>query len=163
MIRLLLVLGALVLGGCAYRAQGPIDLGEQVAVTIDSNQGRLVRSQAYVQQAIASELGRDLGWEVSPAGTARLAATITGETIDVVASGQLGIPERWRVRLSIAWSLETSTSETLTGKTSASAFYDDRSQETRALRDAALSAARNMSAELRSIWSQHAAEPGGDD
>ena len=95
----LLILTALTLAGC-YRVARPADLEEPVRVVITSNDARLVRAQAYLQQAVAEALVDKLGWRVSPTGSARLALTLQMERIDAVGTTpDRDIPSRWSITL----------------------------------------------------------------
>jgi hypothetical protein len=93
------LLAALTLAGC-YRVARPADLEEEVRVVITSNDARLVRAQAYLQQAVAEALVEKLGWRVSPTGSARLALTLQVERISAVGTTpDRDIPSRWSITL----------------------------------------------------------------
>lgn len=138
----------LIAAGC-YRGEPPPPLPEGAAVTVATNRGRLVRSQAYLQSEIAAACSRELGWRVGPTGGATLELAIEEESIDVQASGDLGIPERWRVTLRGGWTLRSTSYEDQSGDFSATGYYEDRSDENAALREAAASVARNIAGTLR--------------
>ncbi len=143
------IASVLLLIGCSYRGQPPPPLSEPLAITVSTNQGRLVRSQAALQSAVARELASQLGWSISPAGSARLTLAITEERFEVVASGTLGIPERWRVQVLGEWRLDSRDYGEQQGGFTASGYYRDRLGEAAALDDAARSAARDIAASLR--------------
>ncbi|MDA3961021.1 MAG: hypothetical protein PF961_09540 [Planctomycetota bacterium] len=145
---LLLVLTLAIPAGC-YRGEAPPPLDETVAVRIGSNRARLVRSQAYLQDAVADMLRLDMGWQTGPLGQAAFTIDIEDESFDVVASGDLGIPERWRAVLSGAWTFDSTAYGTVRGRFSATAYFDDRMAEAEALRRAALSSARDINIALR--------------
>jgi hypothetical protein len=71
-----------------------------VRVVITYNDARLVRAQAYLQQAVAEALVDKLGWRVSPTGSARLALTLEMERINAVGTTpDRDIPSRWSITL----------------------------------------------------------------
>jgi len=135
---------------CAYRLQAPPQLGAPVAIRIEHNDGRLVRGQALLQQEVARELRSRLGWSTDPRGPALLTITLGEEGIDVVATGDLDVPSRWRVTLYGGWRLEAPGRPDMTGGFSGDGHLDDRPSEPRALRSAATSAAREIVASIES-------------
>lgn len=89
---------AAAVAGC-YRLSGPPDLGETVRVEVVGNDGKLVRSQGYLTDAVAEALVKRLGWRVSPTGTAKLQLAIREERIKATAQDTRDVTEAWSVRL----------------------------------------------------------------
>jgi hypothetical protein len=92
------VMALLALGGC-YRLQSPPDLDETVRIEVVGDQARLVRSQAYLVDAIDRSLVERLGWRVSPTGTARLQIAIQEERIRANADDDRGVTNSWQIRV----------------------------------------------------------------
>jgi outer membrane lipopolysaccharide assembly protein LptE/RlpB len=90
---------AAMLTGCGYRLAGAPALGEPIRVVVVSNDARLVRSQAALQQAVADSLQSRLGWQVSPTGSAKLELTIAQERIASTGTDQRDVPARWSIRM----------------------------------------------------------------
>lgn len=88
-----------VLCGCGYRLAGAPALGEPIRVVVVSNDARLVRAQAALQRAVADALQSRLGWQVDPAGSAKLELTIAQERIDSAGTDRRDVPARWSIRL----------------------------------------------------------------
>jgi outer membrane lipopolysaccharide assembly protein LptE/RlpB len=88
------------LTGCSYRLAGVKPLGESVRVVITSNAANVVRSQGYLQKEVAAAIENKLGWNVSPAGSAKLSLTIDEEKITAIGNDSRGIATRWNITLS---------------------------------------------------------------
>lgn len=88
----------LALCGC-YRVGAPPDVAESVRVVVVEDDARLVRGQASLQAAVAESLSQRLGWQVDPAGSARLELTMVREDIAETASDRRNIPARWSITL----------------------------------------------------------------
>lgn len=91
-------IAAAAIAGC-YRLAGPPDLGEAVRVEVVGNDGKLVRSQGYLTDAVADALVKRLGWRVSPTGTAKLQLAIREEKIKATAQDTRDVTDAWSVRL----------------------------------------------------------------
>ena len=104
----LLVLAAAcaLMQGC-YALRNPPALADAVRIEVISNQGRLVRTQAYLVDEIAQSLQSRLGWRISPDGAARLQLVIREEVIRPVSRDQRGIPAAWNVEIRGRWLLTT--------------------------------------------------------
>jgi hypothetical protein len=148
---LVLILGALLaallpLVGC-YRLEPPAELGQDVRVEITVNNARMVRSQAYLQSAVAGALASQLGWHVSPNGSAKLQLTIDEEDISSSGTDWRDTPNRWTIRLHgqiLLTSRHASELGTWTGTGYASALTSTRDDEPSALRNAAENAASTI-------------------
>ncbi len=92
------LVATLALGGC-YRLANPPELGEAVRIEIVGNQGKLVRTQGYLTDAIAKGLVQRLGWRVSPNGTAKLQLTIREEEIRANSQDRRDITNSWAIRI----------------------------------------------------------------
>ncbi len=93
-----LAAAAAALAGC-YRLAAPPDLGETVRVEIVGNDGKLVRSQGYLTDAVAEALVKRLGWHVSPNGSAKLQLAIREERIKATAQDTRDVSDAWSVRI----------------------------------------------------------------
>ena len=93
MTRLLLVLALALLSGC-YRLSAPPAMSEAVKLEISGNKTHLVRFQPYLQDEVAKALERQLGWRVSPTGTATLGRSIRLEDLDNTAKDDRGVAIR---------------------------------------------------------------------
>jgi hypothetical protein len=104
MMRYLSVFAALclliALSSCSYRLAGVKPLGEPVRIVITSNATNIVRSQSYLQKEVAAAIENKLGWNVSPAGSAKLSLTINEEVIQAIGSDSRGIATRWNITIS---------------------------------------------------------------
>ena len=89
---------ALTCNGC-YRLANPPELGEAVRIEIVGNQGKLVRTQGYLTDAIAKGLVQRLGWRVSPNGTATLQLSIREEEIRANSQDRRDITNSWSIRI----------------------------------------------------------------
>ncbi len=89
---------ALVAGGC-YRLDSPPALGETVRLEIVGNQGKLVRAQGYLTDAVAKGLVQRLGWRVSPQGTAKLQLALREERIEANAQDRRDVTSSWAIRI----------------------------------------------------------------
>jgi hypothetical protein len=135
--------------GC-YRPTDPPQLGEGIALTIQANQGRLARSQAYVQAEVPKALQRQLGWRINPAGaTARLELALEEEIIDVTANDSRTVPVQWMVRLR-GTALLVSKRATLVGRFTGAGYYTSDLDEPEALRTAAQEAGKDLVAWIES-------------
>jgi hypothetical protein len=85
--------------GCAYTVAKPPLLNESVRIEIAVDDARLVRAQAYLQASVASAIQGQLGWTVSPTGSARIALTLKQEAIQTIATTTLDVPASWSVTL----------------------------------------------------------------
>jgi hypothetical protein len=94
---LLLLAGLLVLSSCGYRLAAVPPIGEPVRVVVSVNQGRLVRLQGYLQEAVAEALESRLGWRVSPSGSAKVELHIEEEHITSSGHDERGVPLRWSI------------------------------------------------------------------
>jgi hypothetical protein len=143
----------LALAGCGYRLAGPTPLGEPVRVVIKTDQARLVRTQAYLQTAVAKALENRLGWRVRPDGSARLELTIEPEDIQATGTDLRDIPSRWSVTVkgqALLASRHGSSIGTWAGAGYYSALNSNPSDEDQALRAAADSAAAGIATWLES-------------
>ena len=141
---LLALLGLLT--GC-YRLEQPAELGQDVRIEITVNNAKMVRSQAYLQAAVADALANQLGWHVSPKGSARLQLTIEKE--DIVSSGTnwRDTPNRWTITLSgqvLLSSRQAPILGTWAGTGYASALNSTSDDEPSALRNASVNAATTI-------------------
>ena len=93
-----LALCLLTLAGC-YRLASPPQINETVRIEVVSNQGRMVRSQAYLVEALTNAMVRELGWRVTPTGSAVLQISIAEEINGISAEDTRGVPSQWRARL----------------------------------------------------------------
>jgi hypothetical protein len=96
----LFLAGSSGLCGCSYTLSQPVKLTESVRVEIAIDDARLVRAQAYLQASVATALQSQLGWKVSPTGSARIALTLKQEAIQTVATTPLDVPASWSVTIS---------------------------------------------------------------
>lgn len=81
--------------GC-YRLRSPPPLDEAIRITILGNESRLPRSQAYLQQMVARKLVENLGWRVSPLGSAKLELVLQTEEISSAANDRRDITTFWQ-------------------------------------------------------------------
>ena len=88
----------IVCGGC-YRVGPPPAVAESVRVVVVANDARLVRGQASLQSEVAEALTQRLGWQVDPAGSARLDISLAREDQNETAGDRRGIPARWSITL----------------------------------------------------------------
>jgi hypothetical protein len=100
----------LALGGC-YALRDPPALADAVRIEVVSNQGRIVRSQAFLVDEIAKSLQSRLGWRIAPDGAAKLQLVIREEVIRPVSRDQRGIPAAWNVEIRGRWLLVTRNGE----------------------------------------------------
>jgi len=138
-----LTLAVLLLGGCAYRLARPPVLGEDVRVVVVANDARLVRSQAALQGAVAKLLTDQLGWRVSPVGSARLELTLAEESITHTAIDGRNIPIRWSIRMQGTATLHSRRGP-ITTSWAATGFVNALSDEPDAINQAAGIAARDI-------------------
>jgi len=96
----------LVAQGC-YALRDPPALADAVRIEVISDQGRVVRTQAFLVDEIAKSLQSRLGWRISPDGAARLQLVILEEKIRPVSRDQRGIPAAWNVEVRGHWLLTT--------------------------------------------------------
>ena len=146
----LAVIALTALSGC-YRLRRPVDLGQPVRVEITVNDTRLVRAQAYLQQAVADALASQLGWKVTPNGSAALRLTIEQEDITSTGTNQRDTPNRWTIILNgqiMLTSRQGNALGTWTGSGYASALSSAGDDEASALKNAASNAALTISAWL---------------
>jgi hypothetical protein len=99
MVLLTVLLGSITLAGCSYGLARPTPLNESVRVEIAVDDARLVRTQAYLQASVATALQNQLGWTVSPTGSARIALTLKQEIIQTIATTGLDVPASWSVTI----------------------------------------------------------------
>ncbi|MBA2481523.1 MAG: hypothetical protein H0V44_12735 [Planctomycetes bacterium] len=137
----------LVLTSGCYSLRKPPTVDEPVRVQVMSNESRLIHAQGYLQQAVADALVQKLGWNVSPAGTARLELSIAREDIGPVAKDARDITARWSIRLS-GRALLASRKGNLTTTYSGVGYATGLADETEALRAAADQAAFHITAWL---------------
>lgn len=148
----LLLLGVLALSSCSYRLAGVTPLGEPVRVVVSVNESRLVRVQGYLQDEVAKAIERKLGWQVSPAGSAKVELHIDEENISASGRDTRGIASRWTITCrgqALFTSRRGNAHSTWTG-TGYSGGLED---EATALQQAATSAA-----ELVAVWLENQAE-----
>ena len=148
----LLLTGLGCLTSCSYRLAGVTPLGEPVRVVVSINQGRLVRVQGYLQDAVASAIENRLGWEVSPTGTAKIALHIEEEIITSSGSDTRGIASRWTISCR-GQSLLTSRRGNATGTWTGTGYSGGLEDEAAALQQAAHNAA-----ELITVWLEDQAD-----
>jgi len=96
---LLLASLLLIPAGCRYRLDAPPSLPYAVAIDVATNQGRLVRAQAFLQQEVARAIQERLGWRIAPYGEARLELILDREEIDVATTDVDDIPNNWSMRI----------------------------------------------------------------
>ncbi len=146
MIRSLLTIAVVLLAGC-YRLSAPPALSEAIKIDISGNRAHLVRFQPYLQDEVAKALERELGWRVSPTGTATLGLSIRLEELDSTAKDDRGVPIRWRISMDGDFLLTHQGGNllgTFNGIGSAAGLND----EDAALRGAAKGAAQDLVARL---------------
>jgi hypothetical protein len=149
---LLLALSCLLLTvtGC-YRLQPPAEIGETVRVEIMVNNARLVRSQPYLQKAVADALAATLGWHVSPNGTAKLQLTIDVEDISSSGTDAYNTPSRWTIVLKGQALLACRRGNAIgqwSGSGYASALMSAQDDQPSAIKNAATNAATTIAAWL---------------
>lgn len=142
----------LLLSSCSYRLAGVVPLGEPVRVVVSVNQGRLVRVQGYLQDEVAAAVERKLGWQVSPAGTAKIELHIDEEIISSSGRDTRGIASRWTISCR-GQTLFTSRRGNATGAWTGSGYSGGLEDEATALQQAARNAA-----DLIAVWLENQAE-----
>lgn len=149
----LVVVGALfALSSCSYRAAGVAALGESVRVVVSVNQGRLVRVQGYLQEAVATAIEHRLGWQVSPTGSAKIELHIDEEIISSSGRDARGIASRWTISCR-GQSLFTSRQGNANGTWSGTGHSSGLEDEATALQQAAREAG-----DLITAWLETEAE-----
>lgn len=137
---------AAVITGC-YRLEPPADLDQSIRVEITVNDARLVRSQPYLQAAVADALANILGWRVSPTGSAKLQLTLEEEDIRSSGTDSRDTPNRWTITLRGQAMLVSRRGHALgswTGTGYASALNSTRDDQPSAIRNAATNAATTI-------------------
>lgn len=127
MIRLLTALSVLLLAGC-WRPAPPAQIGEGVRIIFTGNDGRLVRAQGYLAQELGQVLVTQLGWHVSPTGSAVLQIVLQEERLDATARNRDDVPTAQRLRLTGTALLTTrqgSITSPFTGEGLATGFGDE--------------------------------------
>jgi hypothetical protein len=132
------------LAGCTWRAEPPPPLGETVRIVVRSADLRLPQAAAHLEQAVGETVVRDLGWRVTPAGSARLELAFQLERIRSTADDDRGVPIRWEIRLRGTALLIGATGTTGPHAFSGTGSYGGLEDEDRALRSAATDAARDL-------------------
>jgi hypothetical protein len=140
----LLALALAALAGCTWRAEPPPPLGETVRIVVRSADLRLPQAAAHLERAVGEAVVRDLGWRVTPAGSARLELAIQAERIRTTADDDRGVPIRWEVRLRGTALLVGAAGTTGPHAFSGTGSYGGLADEDRALRTAAADAARDL-------------------
>lgn len=148
----LLIGGLTALSSCSYRAAGVSALGEPVRVVVSVNQGRLVRVQGYLQEAVAAAIEQRLGWQVSPDGSAKIELLIEEEVISSSGRDERGIASRWTISCG-GQSLFTSRRGHASGPWSGTGHSGGLQDEAAALQQAARNAA-----DLIVVWLENQAE-----
>lgn len=149
----LVIAGALLaMSSCSYRAAGVAALGEPVRVVVSVNQGRLVRVQGYLQEAVASAIEHRLGWQVSPGGSAKIELHIAEEVISSSGRDARGIASRWTIACR-GQSLFTSRRGNASGTWSGTGHSSGLEDEATALQQAA-----RQAADLITAWLEDQAE-----
>lgn len=147
-----LLLGSLTGLSSCYRATGVAPLGEPVRVVVSVNQGRLVRVQGYLQEAVAAAIEQRLGWEVSPGGSAKIELHIEEEVISSSGRDERGIASRWTISCR-GQSLFTSRRGNASGPWTGTGHSGGLQDEAAALQQAARNAAS-----LIAVWLENQAE-----
>jgi hypothetical protein len=133
-----LLLAVLLTSACGYRSSSPGQLGEPLRVDVLGNKSRLVRSQLYLQQEVATLITRDLGWQVRPWADAALEMVIEEEAIEVLTKDEDDLPSKWGITLQVRCILYTSDRGVISGGPfTGTDFGKDRIEEPEALEDAA--------------------------
>lgn len=152
-ITCLVIVGALfAMSSCSYRAAGIAPLGEPVRVVVSVNQGRLVRVQGYLQEAVAAAIENRLGWQVSPSGSAKIELHIEEEIISSSGRDARGIASRWTISCR-GQSLFTSRQGNANGTWSGTGHSSGLENEATALQQAA-----RQAADLIAAWLENEAE-----
>ncbi len=137
-------LALLALAGCTWRAEPPPPLDESVRIVVRSADLRLPQAAAHLERAVGEALVRDLGWRVTPAGSARLELAFQIERIRTTADDDRGVPIYWEVRLRGTALLTGAAGTAVPHAFSGSGSYRGLDDEDRALRTAAADAARDL-------------------
>jgi hypothetical protein len=119
-------------------------LGESVAVVVRSADLRLAQAAAHLERAVGEALARDLGWRVTPAGSARLELAFQVEQIRSTADDDRGVPIYWQIRLRGTALLTGAAGTAVPHAFSGTGSYGGLDDEDRALRTAAVDAARDL-------------------
>ncbi len=138
-----IALAGLLATGCSYRLAKPPQLGESVRVVVTANNARLVRSQAYLQAAVARALQNRLGWRVDPLGSARLELVILEEDIGTTGTDSRDLPARWKIVVHGHAALHSRRAP-LVGPFTGNGFASGLSEEPEAIQRAANNAAAQI-------------------
>ena len=137
----------LVLTGC-YRVVSPTNPNEAVAIEVRMSDGNMVREKLYLTQTVSREIQDNLGWTVSPHGSALLTVIITGDEQNPSATGDLDIPERWNMRIEAQVEFTSRISGTIGTTVSGQGSVSNFSDEGEGLETAARHIAENIRAWL---------------
>ena len=147
------------LHACAYRVAPPHQLAHGISIHIVENQARLVHSQNFLRHAIASEIERELGWQIHPQTSINnLLITVSPEDINEAAHDSQKISSRWRhavhiqVKFTSPYLANGSISKSFTGHASNSTLNN----ENNALQAASENLARDLRNWLDTIEFQEA-------
>ena len=143
---ILLATAMLLCNGCAYRVSTPQALPSGLQIVIVENNGRLVQAQTHLQQAIASELEKELAWSIKPQSMNQLLITINPESIKSSAKDKEQITTRWRntLKLSVVFKSPYIKNGSATKKITGSASHSSLLAENKMLINASENAARNI-------------------
>lgn len=141
--RAALLLAAALAGGCAWRAEGPAQAGEAVAVRVVADQGRLPRAGLELQTAVAEAVHYRTGWQVRGDGSARLDISIDRDDFAATASDARDIAGRWRYRVHVT-ALLVGRHGSRTWSGSGTGYAADRAEEIAAVRTAAADVADDL-------------------
>jgi hypothetical protein len=136
------------LAGCTWRSGPPSRLDEPVQVVLRSADLQLPQAGPLLAGAVADALARDLGWRVSPGGSARLELALRSERIRTVAEDSRDVPIRWEVTLRGTAMLVSARGIQPPLPFTGTATYTGLADEQEALRRAAANAAEDLSERL---------------
>lgn len=95
-LKSLLWLIVIACSACSYRIATPFQMPQGIHIQITENQSRLVQSQTFINQALAVELHRELGWDINNQSNNLLSVKIKADDIKESARDSEKISVRWR-------------------------------------------------------------------
>jgi hypothetical protein len=144
---------------CAYTVARVPPLDEAVRVEIAVDDARLVRAQAYLQSSVATALQYQLGWKVSPTGSARITLTLKEEIVQTIATTSLDVPASWSITIRGNALFDSRHGHALTTYTGAGYTTPGNGFESAlASEPAALQAASDAAAAWLAVWLQGEAQ-----
>ena len=149
------IAAVLTLCSCSYRIASPPALGEPLAIIIEENKSRLVRSQAPLQQEVGRVLHNRLGWDISPLADATLSLRIEREEIGIAARATDNSPSRYvyTIRATAIMYSPSREPATMTRRFSGTGYANGRSDEDLGLQEAA-----NSMATAIADWLEHSTD-----